>query len=36
MEEIKAEWQQKKEVIIDGVENKIRFKQWLKHTKRDV
>ncbi|RKK07633.1 hypothetical protein BFJ65_g17838 [Fusarium oxysporum f. sp. cepae] len=36
MEEIKAEWQQKKEVIVDGVEKKMRFKQWLEHTKRDV
>ncbi|RYC93220.1 hypothetical protein BFJ63_vAg4083 [Fusarium oxysporum f. sp. narcissi] len=36
MEEIKAEWQQKKEVIVDSVEKKMRFKQWLEHTKRDV
>ncbi|RYC77641.1 hypothetical protein BFJ63_vAg19485, partial [Fusarium oxysporum f. sp. narcissi] len=36
MEEIKAEWQQKKEVIVDGVEKKMRFKQWLEHTKRDI
>ncbi|RKK63891.1 hypothetical protein BFJ69_g16819 [Fusarium oxysporum] len=27
---------QKKEVIVDGVEKKMRFKQWLEHTKRDV
>ncbi|KAG7404146.1 hypothetical protein Forpe1208_v015967 [Fusarium oxysporum f. sp. rapae] len=36
MEEIKAEWQQKKEVIVDGVEKKMRFKQWLEYTKRDI
>jgi hypothetical protein len=36
MEEIKAEWRKKKEVIVDGVEKKLRFKQWLEHTKRDV
>ncbi|EXL66284.1 hypothetical protein FOPG_17531 [Fusarium oxysporum f. sp. conglutinans race 2 54008] len=36
MEEIKAEWQQKKEVIVDGVEKKMRFKQWLERTKRDI
>ncbi|KAF5696733.1 hypothetical protein FMUND_15616 [Fusarium mundagurra] len=36
MEEIKAEWQQQKEVIVDGVDKKMRFKQWLEHTKRDI
>jgi hypothetical protein len=27
MEEIKAEWREKREVIVDGVAKKIRFKQ---------
>jgi hypothetical protein len=36
MEEIKAEWREKREVIVDGVAKKIRFKQWLEEVGKDV
>jgi hypothetical protein len=36
MEEIKAEWREKKEVIVNGVTKKMRFKQWLEYTGKDV
>jgi hypothetical protein len=36
MEEIRDEWRKKKEVIVNGVEKRLQFKQWLKHTGKDV
>jgi hypothetical protein len=36
MEEIRDEWRKKKEVIINGVEKRLQFKQWLEHTGKDV
>ncbi|KAI8406604.1 hypothetical protein FOFC_14074 [Fusarium oxysporum] len=36
MEEIRDEWRKKKEVIVNGVEKRLQFKQWLEHTGKDV
>jgi hypothetical protein len=36
MEEIKAEWRENKEVIVNGIVKKMQFKQWLEHTRKDV
>ncbi|PNP55196.1 hypothetical protein FNYG_15547 [Fusarium nygamai] len=36
MEEIKAEWRENKEVIVNGITKKMQFKQWLKYTGKDV
>ncbi|KAI7771377.1 hypothetical protein LZL87_013876 [Fusarium oxysporum] len=36
MEEIKAEWREKKEVIVNGVTKKICYKQWLEEVGKDI
>ncbi|KAG7408966.1 hypothetical protein Forpi1262_v017895 [Fusarium oxysporum f. sp. raphani] len=36
MKEIRDEWRKKKEVIVNGVEKRLQFKQWLEHTGKDV
>ncbi|KAJ0133998.1 Amidohydrolase ytcJ-like protein [Fusarium oxysporum f. sp. albedinis] len=36
MEEIKAEWRENKEVIVNGVTKKLQFKQWLEYTGKDI
>ncbi|KAG6996832.1 hypothetical protein FocnCong_v015199 [Fusarium oxysporum f. sp. conglutinans] len=36
MNEIRDEWRKKKEVIVNGVEKRLQFKQWLEHTGKDV
>ncbi|EGU86673.1 hypothetical protein FOXB_02809, partial [Fusarium oxysporum f. sp. conglutinans Fo5176] len=36
MEEIKAEWRENKEVIVNGITKKMQFKQWLKYTGKDL
>jgi hypothetical protein len=36
IEEIKAEWRESKEVIVNGIVKKMQFKQWLEHTGKDV
>ncbi|KAH7462375.1 hypothetical protein FOMA001_g18549 [Fusarium oxysporum f. sp. matthiolae] len=36
MKEIRDEWRKKKEIIVNGVERRLQFKQWLEHTGKDV
>ncbi|KAG7405758.1 hypothetical protein Forpi1262_v018326 [Fusarium oxysporum f. sp. raphani] len=36
IKEIRDEWRKKKEVIVNGVEKRLQFKQWLEHTGKDV
>ncbi|EWY79495.1 hypothetical protein FOYG_17360 [Fusarium oxysporum NRRL 32931] len=36
MEERKAEWRENKEVIVNGITKKMQFKQWFKHTGKDI